>query len=284
MGVPYAEVIGDPIAHSKSPLIHSFWLEKLGLIGRYRAWHVPDEPDAVQVYLAGAIGDADWLGCNVTAPHKRAALALVDRLTPEAARASAVNIVTRDGAELVGHNSDGQGFLEPLRPTLARTHLFRMARIFGAGGAAQAVAHALADCGFTLVVAARDQRAATALLAGIKGEHHAVALSHFAQPTDFRFDDRSGILDLVVNATPLGMDGRPALPLDWSHVPPGSIVYDLVYAPLETPLLREARDRGHRTIDGLGMLIGQAAVAFELFFGQPAPREHDSELRDLLTT
>jgi shikimate dehydrogenase len=117
----------------------------------------------------------------------------------------------------------------------------------------------------------------------IRGEHHAVALSHFAEPTDFRFDDRKGLLDLVINATPAGMSGHGPLPLHWSHVPPGSIVYDLVYAPLETPLLAEARDRGHRVIDGLHMLIGQAAIAFAIFFGRPAPREHDAELRRLLT-
>ena len=107
-------------------------------------------------------------------------------------------------------------------------------------------------------------------------------MSHFAGPTDFVFDDRQGLLDLLVNTTPLGMAGQPPLPIDWSHVPPGSVVYDLVYDPVETPLLAEARARGHRTITGLEMLIGQAAVAFDIFFGQPAPREHDAELRERL--
>jgi len=280
MGVPYAEVIGDPVAHSKSPLIHKFWLETLGTEAEYRATRVT--PDELRTYFLDATGDAEWAGCNVTAPLKEKVLPFLDRLSPEATRAGAANIVVRDGDELVGHNSDGQGFLEPLRPLLARPHLFRMARLFGAGGAARAVAHALAAENFTLVAAAREVARAEALIAELKGEHHAVALAHFGPATDFTFDDREGLLDLVINATPLGSEGRPPLPLDWSHVPPGSIVYELVYAPLETPLLRDARARGHRIVDGLHMLVGQAAVAFELFFGRPAPREHDAELRKLL--
>jgi shikimate dehydrogenase len=283
LGIPYAEVIGDPIAHSKSPLIHNFWLRRLGLEGEYHVVRVPAADDGVQVYLAGAIGDDDWLGCNVTAPHKRAIMPHLDRLSPEAAGIGAVNIVARAGVELIGHNSDGRGFLEPLRPLLMQPHLFRMARLLGAGGAARAIAHALVGEGFTLVVASREVAAAEALLADIEGEHHAVPLSYFAQPTDFVFDDRKGLLDLVINATPLGMHGQQPLALDWSHVPPASIIYDVVYAPIDTPLLTEARERGHQTLDGLHMLIGQAAIAFELFFGQPAPRQYDAELRELLT-
>lgn len=282
MTLPYAEAIGDPIDHSKSPLIHKFWLRKLGLERDYRTRRVP--PESLPDYIAAAGQDPHWAGCNVTIPHKQSVVPFLTGLSVEARRIGAVNIVRREGTALVGYNSDGQGFLEPLRPLLAEPHLFRMARIFGAGGAARAIAHALAEQGFTLVVAARDAQKAEALLARIGGEHHAAPLSHFASATDFAFDDRRGLLDLVVNATPLGMDGRPPLPLDWSHVPPGSIVCDIVYSPIETPLLAEARARGHRTIDGLHMLIGQAAIAFELFFGQPAPRQHDAELRALLTS
>jgi shikimate dehydrogenase len=285
MAVPYAEVIGDPIAHSKSPLIHKFWLGKLGLAGDYRASRVAEGD--LGAYLAGRAADPHWAGCNVTIPHKQAMMPLLDKAVGTAAKIGAANIVTRDGEgseALVGYNSDAQGFIEPLRPLLADQHLFRMARIFGAGGAARAVAHALAAEGFTLVIAARDVAKAEALLAAVGGDHHAVALSHFAAPTNFLFDDRQGLLDLLVNTTPLGMTGQPPLPIDWSHVPPGSVVYDLVYSPVETPLLAEARGQGHVTITGLDMLIGQAAVAFMIFFGRPAPREHDAELRELLTS
>ena len=282
MGVPYAEVIGDPIGHSKSPLIHKFWLEKLGIEGDYRAEQV--SAAGLADHLRTRRSDADWRGCNVTIPHKTALQSHLDDVDALAARIGAVNVVTRAGERLVGHNSDAAGFLEPLRPLLAKRHLFRLARILGAGGAARAVAHALWGEGFTLVLLARDIAKAEALRAHFDPEHTYVCdLAEFAAPTDFAFDDRDGILDLVVNTTPLGMAGQPPLAFDFSHVPPGALVYDLVYDRLETPLLAEARRRGLATIDGLHMLVGQAAIAFELFFDVPAPREHDAELRELLT-
>ena len=279
---PYAEVIGDPIAHSKSPLIHGFWLDRLGLAGAYRATHVL--PDMLAGYIAARRDDPAWRGCNVTLPHKQAVLHLLDRVDQTAAAIGAVNTVVPEAGELVGYNSDAPGFLEPLRPILAPQHLFRLARIIGGGGAAKAVAHALYGVGFTLVAIARDRAQAEALVAPFDPGHvHVGDLADLSEPTDFVFDDRAGILDLVVNATSLGMVGKPPLALDWSHVPPSAVVYDLVYAPLDTPLLVEARARGHHAIDGLDMLIGQAAVAFAKFYNVPAPREHDAELRALLT-
>lgn len=286
MKLPYAEVIGDPIAHSKSPLIHGFWIDTLGIEARYDRCHVT--PDALADYFARCKQDADWRGCNVTIPHKQAVMPLLDRIDPQAEAIGAVNTVVRtwDGG-LTGYNSDGAGFLEPLRPLLATQHLFRMARIIGSGGAARAIAHALADEGFTIAVIARDQEKALAILREIDpnaSETMTASLASWAEPTDFAWDDRSGIFDLVVNTTSLGMHGQPPLAIDFSHVPPGAVVYDIVYAPLETPLLAEARARNLQTFDGLEMLVGQAAVAFERFFGLPAPREHDAELRALLTS
>lgn len=283
MTLPYAEVIGDPIVQSKSPSIHKFWLTRLGIAADYRACHV--KPDELADYFTKRRQDADWRGCNITMPHKQAAMVLLDAVDPQAERIGAVNTVVR-GADgrLTGYNTDAPGFLEPLRPLLDRQHLFRMARILGAGGAARAIVAALADEGFTLVLAARDPAKARALLDELapKGEHHAVDLAHFAPETDFEFDDRQGLLDLIVNASPLGMAGQPPLVFDFSHAPPGSVVYDIVTHPLETPLLRQARQRGFITVDGLAMLIGQAAVAFEKFFGAPAPRQYDAQLREIL--
>ena len=283
MTLPYAEVIGDPIVQSKSPSIHKFWLARLGIAADYRACHV--KPDELADYFTKRRQDADWRGCNITMPHKQAAMVLLDAVDPQAERIGAVNTVVR-GADgrLTGYNTDAPGFLEPLRPLLDRQHLFRMARILGAGGAARAIVAALADEGFTLVLAARDPAKARALLDELapKGEHHAVDLAHFAPETDFEFDDRQGLLDLIVNASPLGMAGQPPLVFDFSHAPPGSVVYDIVTHPLETPLLRQARQRGFITVDGLAMLIGQAAVAFEKFFGAPAPRQYDAQLREIL--
>ena len=280
----YAEVIGDPIAQSKSPAIHKFWLGQLGIAADYRACHVTAE--GLADYFTARRADPDWRGCNVTMPHKQAVMPLLAELDPLAARVGAVNTVVPGVDRLLhGFNTDVPGFLEPLKMLLAEPHLVRMARVFGAGGAARAIVAALADHGFTLVVAARNPGKARELLNELapRGEHHTPPLDHFADPTDFAFDDRSQLLDLVVNASPLGMAGRPPLALDLSHIPPGSVVYDIVTHPLETALLKDARAAGFATIDGLAMLIGQAAVAFEMFFGEPAPREDDAELRWLLS-
>ena len=276
----YAEVIGDPIAQSKSPAIHGIWLEKLGIDADYRAAHVT--ADRLADYIAERRENPDWRGCNVTMPHKQAILPVLDRIDPLAKRVGAVNTVTRgaDGA-LVGSNTDVAGFLEPLRRRLAEQHYFRMARVIGTGGAARAIVVGLAQEGFTIVLAGRDPAKARALLDELapEGEHHTPPLAHFASPTDFAFDDREGCCDLVVNASPLGMRGQPPLAFDWSHAPPGSLAYDIVTDPVETGFLANARSAGFETIDGLAMLIGQAAAAFEDFFGQAPPREHDAELR-----
>jgi shikimate dehydrogenase len=283
----YAEVIGDPIAHSKSPLIHGFWLDRLGLTAEYRKTHVLGAD--LGAFLERRRDDPEWRGCNVTIPHKVAVMASLDRIDAQAARIGAVNVVVPTAHGLVGHNSDAPGFLEPLKPLLDDRHLLRTARIFGAGGAARAIAFALASQGFTLILVARRPEAAAALAEALVGmpaiDVHAAPLDPFAEPLDFAWGDTDGRLDLIVNATSLGMTGQPPLPLDFGHVPPGAIVYDAVYAPLETPLLAEARARGHEVIDGLAMLIGQARAAFTLFFGvePPSDPESDARLRKILT-
>jgi shikimate dehydrogenase len=284
MNALYAEVIGDPIAQSKSPAIHGLWLSRLGMDAAYRAAHVTS--DGLEAYLRDRRADAAWRGCNVTMPHKQAVIPLLDRLDPLARRIGAVNTIVRgaDGS-LTGYNTDAGGFLEPLRPLLARTHLFRMARVIGTGGAARAIVAALAAEKFVIVLAGRDPAKARALLDELDPgvEHHAIALDHFVEPIDFPFDDRTSLLDLVVNASPLGMAGQPPLLFDFSHAPPASLVYDIVTHPLETVLLQEARARGLPTVDGLAMLIGQAAEAFAKFYGVEPPRQDgDRALRALL--
>lgn len=279
----YAEVIGDPVTQSKSPAIHRFWLAKLGIDGDYRATRVARED--VGTFLAARREDMSWRGCNVTMPLKQAVQVHLHSIEAPADRIGAVNtIYPAFDRLLAGSNTDAAGFLEPLQPLLAQTHWYRMARILGTGGAARAIVTALAAEGFTIVLAGRDVPKSRALLDELApdGEHHAVDLAHFSTPTDFTFDDREGCCDLVVNASPLGMRGQPPLAFDWSHAPPGAIAYDIVTDPVETPFLQAARSAGFQAIDGLSMLIGQAAAAFELFFGQPAPREHDTELRGLL--
>ncbi len=281
--ISFAHVVGDPISQSKSPLIHGFWLEKLGIEAGYSAQHVTTE--RLASYISDLKNDDNWRGTNVTMPHKQAIIEHLQSVDEIAKRIGAVNTVyPAFDRQLAGTNTDATGFLEPLRHELSKTHYFRMARILGTGGAARAIIAALSDEGFTLVVAGRNPDKARALLDELapKGEHHAVHLAHFAEPTDFAFDDREGCLDLIVNASPLGMEGSPPLLFDWSHAPPGAIAYDIVTNPVDTEFLKAAEAAGHQTINGLAMLIGQAAAAFELFFGVAPPRECDAELMRIL--
>lgn len=283
MNPSYAEVIGAPVAQSKSPIIHRYWLEKLGMPGDYGRRHVP--VDELPDYLATRRADPAWRGSNVTIPHKQAVLPLLDRIDPLAERIGAANIVIPEDGKLVGYNSDAPGFLEPLRSQLNERHLLRTARILGTGGAARGIAHALWSEGFTLIIVGRNPARARALAESFDTARvHVATLESFARQLDFDWGDCDGRLDLVVNATSLGMTGEPPLTIDFSNVPPGAIVYDAVYAPLETPLLAEARRRGHPVVDGLSMLIGQARIAFSHFYGKTPPDDGDGDaaLRALL--
>ncbi len=284
MGVPYAEVIGDPVAHSKSPAIHKFWLARLGLAYDFRSNLVP--PAQLAAYLETRRRDPSWCGCSVTLPHKVEAARHVDQLSNTARFVGAVNCVTRTGraGKLAGHNTDVVGFIAPLLPWLDKPHQMRLAYVVGTGGAAAAVSVALDRQGFVIVSIGRDQSKALALRHRLQlfDDHLAVDLASIAGPGDNDWSGHADRLVLLVNATPLGMPGHPPLPVDPAFFPPDALVYDLVYTPSETPLLRAARERGLVAIGGLDMLIAQAAEAFELFFMAPAPREHDSELRELL--
>ena len=265
----YAEVVGDPVAHSKSPLIHGFWLQKLDMAADYRRAHV--RRGELESYLQERRRDPAWRGCNVTVPHKVAALEAADRASGTAAGVGAANCLVRGSeGELAAHNTDVAGFLRPLG---SRRLQGGSAAVVGAGGAARAVLAGLAQLGLAEVtVLNRTVAAAAALLAefGLKGK---------ALPLDAPLPPA----ELLVNASTLGMAGAPPLTLDLQPLPQTATVYDIVYAPLETPLLAAARRRGLDTVDGLSMLIGQAREAFELFFGTAAPAGGDAELRALLT-
>jgi len=274
MTKPFAEVIGDPIAQSKSPTIHSFWLEKLGLDADYGRALV--HPEELAFYLSRRRADAHWRGCNVTMPHKQAIIPLLDRLDPIATRVLAVNTVIReaDGA-LLGTNTDVAGFLEPLYPSLDDEFPPQNALVIGAGGAARAIVAALADGDVKITLAARNTDQARALLDELapQNPHKTVELSQLRR-------QGYGTFDLVVNASPLGMVGNPPLEFHLGQASEAAIIYDIVTAPLETPLIAAAKAQGLRTIDGLAMLIGQAAVAFEAFYDAEPPRaDGDAELR-----
>jgi shikimate dehydrogenase len=264
----YAEVIGDPIAHSKSPLIHGFWLDALEIDAEYRAVRVA--PEGLADYFAARRADPAWQGCNITIPHKQAALDLVEDRGGVRATIGAINTVVRaeDGA-LIGTNTDAGGFYTPIAGLDLEG---RHAVLVGAGGGARAILFALARLGIGRVtILNRNVLKGAALLSsfGIKGD--AVPLGSPLPPAD-----------LLVNASALGMAGQPPLDIDLSPLPEHAVVYDIVYAPLETPLLAQARARELDTVDGLEMLIGQAALAFELFFGAEPPRDRDEDLRALL--
>lgn len=275
---PFAEVIGDPIAQSKSPAIHGHWLQRLGLEADYGRAHVL--PDQLPAYLAARREDPQWRGCNVTMPHKQAIIPLLDGLDKLAARIGAVNTVAvmADG-RLIGRNTDAPGFIEPLLPVLHDEMAPESALVIGAGGAARAIVVALADAGLAITLAARDVAGAQALLDELApGPRHRAALL-----ADF-VTGGNGDFGLIVNASPLGMVGHLPLSLDLRHARPAAIAYDIVTAPLETPLLIAARAEGMRCIDGLAMLIGQAAIAFEHFYHCDAGREKgDKALRAILT-
>ncbi|MFD1766173.1 shikimate dehydrogenase family protein [Sphingorhabdus buctiana] len=268
MGQAYAEVIGDPIKHSKSPLIHGFWLKKLGILGDYRTQHVLAE--GLADYFETRRNDPNWRGCNITIPHKIAAL---DHVTdPGGIRSSigAINTVFRDekGA-LVGTNTDAAGFFAPISED---EWAHRDAIVVGAGGAARAILFALAQADIgSVTILARSPLKAAALLShfGLKGQV-------------LKMDAPLPPAELLVNSSPLGMTGQPPLEIDLSPLPENAVVYDIVYSPLETQLLAQARNLGLDTVDGLDMLIGQAAFAFELLFGQAPPADCEDELRALL--
>lgn len=269
MTKPYAEVIGDPIKHSKSPLIHRFWLEALGIEADYRAAHVLS--GGLADYFAARRDDPDWHGCNITLPHKQATLDLVEDRGDVRRTIGAINCVVRaeDGA-LVGTNTDAGGFYAPIAGLELEG---RHAVVIGAGGAARAILFALSKVGIGRVtILNRNVLKAAGLLGlfGLKGD--ALPLSAILPPAD-----------LLVNASALGMTGQPSLELDLAPLPEHAVVYDAVYAPLETELLAQAHARGLDTVDGLEMLIGQGALAFQLFFGAEPPRDRDDELRALLT-
>lgn len=263
--IPYAEVIGHPIGHSKSPLIHQFWLDRLGIVARYQATDI--EPEQLSNYFAERRDDPEWRGCNITIPHKIAALEFV--ADPGEVRNSigAINVAFRDEAGvLTGTNSDAGGFYGPISDI---SLVGETAVVIGSGGASRAVLFALAQADIgEVVILARNSLRAAGLLAhfGLKGS---------VLPMDARLPKAA----LLVNASPLGMKGQEPLMLDLSPLPDDSLVYDLVYAPIETPLLKTARARQLETVDGLEMLVGQAAIAFELFFGVAPPDDGEDELR-----
>lgn len=259
-----AGVMGWPVGHSRSPRLHGHWLQRYGIDGAYVP--LPVKPEAFERALR-ALADLGFAGCNVTVPHKEAALAACDTVSRTARAIGAVNtIVLRDGAVL-GDNSDAFGFIENLRQEAPDWQATAgPALVLGAGGAARAVIHALLEAGVPELRLVNRTRARAELLAGELDRGGRIRVGDW--------EARGALLadaGLVVNTTALGMCGQPALELPLGGLPPAALVTDIVYSPLETPLLAAARARGNPAVDGLGMLLHQARLGFRQWFGvEPA--------------
>jgi shikimate dehydrogenase len=261
-------LIGWPISHSISPALHNAAFQALGMKGEYSLLPVEREED-LRAVLARLKSDPEWKGANVTVPYKEKVVPLLQKLESAAARLKAVNTVVRKGNRMIGHNTDMPGFLADLD---RNGFPFRRkpAVVIGSGGAARAIVLGLVEsgCRVSLVAVIREQAEALARELG-EGRVEVLAWDHPA------LAERAAGANLVVNTSPVGMwpnvDATP-----WPQsvpFPAKAGVYDIVYNPLETRFLRDARARGLKTAGGLGMLVEQGALAFELWTGVPAPRE-----------
>ncbi|MBV8355712.1 MAG: shikimate dehydrogenase [Candidatus Eremiobacteraeota bacterium] len=258
--VRQACVIGHPIAHSLSPAIHKELARAAGIRLDYTAVDVL--PEDLEETLLDWRDDARFVGCNVTMPHKRAIIAFLDRCSPEAAACEAVNVVRRDGDELVGENTDLDGIAETFR-LLGFEAGGKRAVIFGAGGGAQAVAAVLAqrNAAEIWIVARSPDRAKALLKRAEKAATPAPLLASLGMS-----GERPPPADIYINATPLGMSGQPSLTLLPRNAPKDAKAFDLVYRPAETRFLRDARARGLDALGGFPMLLEQALATFERWF------------------
>jgi shikimate dehydrogenase len=264
-------LVGWPLEHSLSPRLHNAALAALNLPGEYRLYPTPPFPEG-QAHLADLLDQVRkgvLHGLNVTIPHKQNVLSLLDDLTPTAAAIGAANLIFRKAGRLTGDNADAAGFLADLQSNglAAPASGSRTALVLGAGGSTRAVVYALVNAGWQVWIAARRIEQASALAVSLQISGPALHVLRLEA------EALSAAYDLIVNTTPLGMSPDvetcpwPAeLPF-----PPGAGVYDLVYNPFETVLVHQARAAGLRAANGLGMLVNQAAVAFETWTGQPAP-------------
>lgn len=254
-----AGVLGWPVAHSLSPLVHGYWLDQYGIDGAYVPLAARPADFASALLALPAMGFA---GANVTVPHKRAAVTAVDACSDDARKIGSVNtVVVRPDGRLYGTTTDGFGFVENVRDSIPGWAPGSTAVVLGAGGSGRAIAWALADAGATDVrIVNRTADRARQLAAAIGPAAHAVP-----------WDQAAAALEgaaVLVNATTLGMTGQPPLDLVLDALPPDAVVTDIVYTPLETPLLAAARQRGNPAIDGLGMLLHQARPGFAEWFGR----------------
>lgn len=254
---PRACLMGHPVAHSRSPMIHNYWLEQLGIAGGYDLQDLT--PEAFPAFI-GNLAERGYVGGNITVPHKEAAYALVAERDAASEAVGAVNTVWLERGKLMGGNSDTHGFIANLDERAPGWNVPGCrAVVVGAGGAARSAIYTLRSRGVSVTIVNRTVERAQDLAARFGAGVEALGLA--ATPSLLM------AADLLVNCTSCGMAGKPPLELDLAMLKPGAVVYDIVYVPLETPLLAAARARGHPTVDGLGMLLQQAGFGFSKWFG-----------------
>ena len=270
---PRACVMGHPVAHSRSPMIHGYWLKQLGIAGSYELQDLTPEafPEFVENFAKNG-----FVGGNVTVPHKEVAFKLAQRRDVAGEAIGAVNVLWLENGVLVGGNSDTHGFISNLDHAAPGWDVKGCrAVILGAGGAARSAVYAFANRGVEVALVNRNVDRAREL---------AAHFAHLGAPiTAHTYEDLPELLpraDVLVNCTSCGMVGKPPLEIDLAALKLSAVVYDVVYVPLDTALLREAKARGHRIVDGLGMLLEQAGYGFHKWFG--VTPELTTELRALL--
>lgn len=264
-------VIGYPVAHSRSPMIHGYWLREHKIDGNYIRHEV--KPDEIDRFLQN-FSSGPFIGCNVTLPHKEAAARNVTVAAPVVRALGVANTLWLENGKLHGDNTDVAGFLAHLDDSIPgwdkRT---RHAVVLGAGGAARSIAYGLSERGVEkITIVNRSRERASLLVKEIKIKSNIASFGEI--------ETLISSADLLVNTTSLGMKGQPALEINLKNLREGAAVSDIVYVPLETELLRQARERGHPTVDGLGMLLHQAVPGFERWFG--VRPKVTKELRDLI--
>lgn len=267
---PKACVIGWPVAHSRSPLIHGFWLKRLQIAGSYERAAVA--PDDFQSFVRD-LARHGYIGANVTLPHKQKAFELCRFTTAMATKLRAVNTLWLEAGALCGDNTDVEGFLGALdQDAPGWSGAPGKAVVLGAGGAARAIVHALLTREMRICLINRTKARAQDVAAQSGAS---IVVGDWAELSDALSD-----ADLLVNTTSLGMKGQPPLVIDLAPLPARAVVSDIVYVPLETELLRQAKSRGFRTVSGVGMLLHQAAPGFAHWFG--VKPDVTSELRQLV--
>jgi shikimate dehydrogenase len=251
-------VIGWPISHSRSPLIHGYWLKQHNIDGSYT--RQPVEPSALNAFLTDLSG-AGYAGCNVTIPHKENAYRLVTAADETTERLGAVNTVFMREGKVFGTNTDGEGFINSLYHSAPALSLRNSrAVVLGAGGASLAVVNAILEQGASEVAVANRTVEKVHALRQRFGSR--------VVPLDWgRMADQLSECSLLVNTTSLGMKGQPGIELDLARLSPSAVVSDIVYTPLRTKLLQDAARKGHVVVEGLGMLLHQAVRGFSLWFG-----------------